>query len=152
MCPDSTFSLATSGKEVMDICDSGNENFTQSAFFVEVIATFLFASAVLSLKGHYAPLEKAYTAICLAFSLVGASMVGYNNSGPALNPVIGIVNTGITDWMLRTLHLQENNHGHISKRLFASYNMIGVFMIAPLIGGLIAGAYYRMTNNVIKNW
>ena len=92
-----------------------------AAFVFELVATFLFVVVILGSTGDGAPTAMAGLAIGLA--LVVIHLVGINVTGVSVNPARSI-----------------------GPALFAGASAIGqlwLFILAPVLGGLAAGALFR---------
>lgn len=124
--------LIASGKADYSLADNGlgqngwgtgylGEYNMTAAFIFEVVATFLFVVVILGSTGAGAPAQLAGLAIGIA--LVVIHLVGINVTGVSVNPARSI-----------------------GPALFAGAHAMGqlwLFIVAPIIGGLAAGALFR---------
>jgi len=133
---------------IKDGCNSVDYAF--QAFVVEILATFLFVSVCCSFKNHLKPIEGGLAAIACAFGLFAATAIGYGHSGAALNPVIGFVQTVLGDYFSRQLHLAPGKADHLNeiRNVEYGYGSLWIYIVGPLLGGAIAGAFYKVTYEV----
>ena len=93
-----------------------------SAFVFEVVATFLFVVVILgSTSGNAAP---GFAGLAIGLTLVVIHLVGINVTGVSVNPARSI-----------------------GPALFAGGTAIGqvwLFIVAPIIGAVVAGALFKM--------
>ncbi len=99
----------------------GEYNITSAVLF-EVIATFLFVTVILGATQKNAP--AAMAGLVIGLTLVVIHLVGINITGTSVNPARSIGPALFTG----------------SKSLM----QLPVFIIAPLIGGALAGLVFRM--------
>ncbi len=97
-----------------------------SAFFVELIFTFLLCSVIL----HVAATDKTkgndYFGVAIGFTLMIAAFAGGPISGGAFNPAVGIS---------PLLYDITNIGSHLMH--------IGLYLAGPISGGIIAGIMYK---------
>ena len=101
----------------------GEYNMT-SAFIFEVVATFLFLVCILGVTQQDAPVQ--FAGLAIGLTLVAIHIVGINVTGVSVNPArsLGpaIVGSGTNP---------------------AALGQVWLFIVAPLIGGGVAGLLFR---------
>ena len=124
--------IIATGKADYSVADNGlgqngwgsgylGEYSMMAAFLFEAVATFLFVVVILGSTGAGAP--SAMAGLAIGLTLVAIHLVGINVTGVSVNPARSI-----------------------GPALFAGGTAIGqlwLFIIAPIIGGLAAGALFK---------
>ena len=106
-------------------------------FWVEVFATWVLASTVLTVKYHYKGTESVCGPLCVGLALFVGISWSASTTGGCLNPAIGIANS-LFQWSFAV------------KNQAYSLNSLWVYICAPLTGGALAGLF-QLLNGKAEN-
>lgn len=100
-----------------------------AAFCAEVLYTFALVSVVLNVATTAATVDNSFFGFAIGFTVCASAFSVGDISGGALNPAVG---TGLL--IIR--------HAHLGTGL----QDLWLFWLGPLLGGLLAGMVFRITN------
>ncbi|QQS43604.1 aquaporin [Candidatus Roizmanbacteria bacterium] len=102
-----------------------------SALLVEVLFTFLLAFVVLHVAYSDKVKNNHYYGAAIGLTLMTAAFIGGPTSGGAFNPAVGL-----SPYLYKFADLSKN------------IDAAGFYLIGPMIGGILAGMAYKMTQSI----
>jgi len=125
--------------------------FYAQIFFVEVLATFIFISVILSVKYHFGSSELILNGVCIGMTLFGMITISGAISGGCLNPAIGLIQPLFQGWITGRYTDTPAYQGITGKAYIYSKDTMAVYIIAPLIGGALSGFWHHYNGYVLEN-
>ena len=117
-------------------CSPGTFQIGSQIFLVEMFATCGLVTTIVTLKYHSTIKEGVLAALTVGLTLLAMICWSGGISGGCLNPAIGIANSFVQFAMKDSL--KEYN---IFNRSQISLGTLPIYIIAPLMGGALAGAF-----------
>ena len=106
-------------------------------FFVEMLGTFILVSVILCIKYHFGSKELTLNAFTIGLTLFTVLTVAAGLSGGCINPAIGFAQPLFQVMMSRKYPSLEA----AGLAVPISADTTWLYFLAPLTGGIIAGAF-----------
>lgn len=124
-----------------------------SCILAETFGTFVFISVVLSIKFHNGGPADALSCLAAGGTLFGAASIAAPITGAAINPAVGIVQTIFQSmmWSGRDFSVTAGTGPAAVKfKLEHGYAAIYIYIVGPLLGGILAGLWSKMNESVLE--
>ena len=142
LCPAATYAnIKMDGMVPVIQCAPANGMAAFNLILAETVGTFIFISVVLAIKFNGVQREGAITCLAAGGTLFGAASIAAPISGAAINPAVGIVQTIFQTIMFNRLEGMGDKYG---------YGSIHIYIIGPLLGGILAGIWFNMNNSIVE--